>query len=585
MHTARTYPLQSPNGSTILLYGHENGVRVVWRGGRPFKAPQAPTQSQKKTNGTQSNIISLDDDDEDMGPPAFVDNPEFEEDEEEYDPSHPYPSILQTLDLYFGTDVMSIAVLPSSILTTDGTLWNGLREIKQKLIFAASCADSTVRLVTLPLQPPSPESKARDDFKANFTQANAGNGSWGESVVSLVGHRKPSDGVAITADFIDGKRDARSAVLIVASHSREVTGSLFFYRVPLAKLPAQVQPFQTILLGSPTKSIAFNPSLSEHLSSQLLVADSTGVCRIYNYKLLIRGPPSEEDSNSLVAEQGTWLVSLYPGYQNSKSENRGAHASFGRKTILDAKWVSGGKAILVLLNDGEWGIWDIEGVGPAAPRGLLGGQGIKGGSRSEFSLTGFIEGANKSRVVAPPQAATSKFVPMTPGTRKSTEPFSSKYPSGPIRGQISVIEVPSSSAVNPSDESIVFWLGESFTTIPTLSKYWAANARKSSNGGNLFNGTPGGRIIRLESIDLQGERCSGIDQLPRTKSSGMPADLLILGEHRFAILSAGKLQPFQVSTRMALVEKVNTSNGELDVVGIDQALAQMENGPKRRLLQ
>jgi len=571
-------------------------VRVVWRGGRQFK-PQPLEEPKKKPNGAQSKVISLDDDEDMPTVASFVDKPEFEDDEEDYDPSQPYPSILQTLDLYFGTDVLSIAPLPSSILRAEGASWRALDGVKKTLVFAAACADNLVRLVTLPLTPPSPESKARKEFRSDSAQAHAGNGAWGETVISLMGHQKTPEGVTITADFTNNKRDVKSAVIIVASHSREVTGSLLLHRVPVSSSQTAIEPFQRIFLAAPAKSISFNPSLSEHRSSHLLVADSTGVCRIYNHKLLIKNPGSEEEQNGLVTERGTWLLSLYPGFQSSKNEptqHKGSYTTFGRKTILDSKWVASGKAIIVLLNDGEWGVWDIEGVGPGASPGILGGQGVTGGSLSGFGLTGFLEVVTKLRTAAPPQVASSKFAPMTPGTRKSTEPFGTKSSNSPTRGQISVLEAPSSSPTSPSDESVVFWLGESFTIIPNLTKYWNANARKSSSGGNLFNGTPGGRMIRLESVDLQGERCSGIEQILKPKSSGgLPTEILILGEHRFIILSAGRSAPsFAASTRLALVEKTSNSiansGGELNVEDIDQALARMDNkgfSSKRKLLE
>ena len=576
-------------------------MKIVWRGGRPFKAPRESSTASKKANGAEDAVIMLDSDDEGSSQ-AFVDKPEFEDEENELDPSKPYPNILQVLDLYLGTDVMQLALLPNSILKAEGASWRSLEGLKQKIVFTAACADNTVRLITLPITPPSPMSKARDDFRVNFSLANAGNGAWGETVVLLSGHQKPSEGLAMTVDIAgsskqeQGRGDAKPVgpQIIVASHSREVTGLLLLYRVSISSPKPHQEPFQSILLSSPAKCIFFNPSLSKQQSSHLLVADNIGVCRIYDFKLLVKNSLAEESSQeSLIDEQGTWLVSLYPGFHNNKSETQtqhiGAHAGFGRKTIVDAKWVSGGKAILVLLSDGEWGIWDIEGVGPGASQGLLGRQSIKGGSRSEFSLAGFIEGATTSRPSGPPQIAGSKFAPMTPGTRKSIEPFGSRAPSGPIRGQISVVDVPSTSPTNPAEESIVFWLGETFTIIPSLSKYWAANARKSANGGNLFNGTPGGRMVKLEHIDLLGERCSGVDQIVRTNaSSGLPSDILILGEHRFTLLLGKATSQSQSSNRIALVEK-KTNSGELDVIGIDQALARMESsngfGGKKRALR
>lgn len=567
----KIYPIKSSNGSTIIIYGHEKGVKIIWRGGRAFKdAKNTAAANTQKANGAQEAVISLDSDDE-GAKPAFVDNPEFE-DEEELDPSEPYPHILQDLDLYLGTDVVHLALLPTSVLKAEGESWRGLDGLKQKIVFAASCSDNHVRLIILPLTPPSPTSKSRSDFKSNHTFANAGGGAWGEVVILLNGHHKPSNGVALTAE-ISGKQ--ATAHIVVASHSREITGTLLFYRISVASPIPHILPFQRILLNSPAVSVSFNPSLSQQQASQLLVADSSGVCRIYDYSRLLKSPGGEDSiQGSPIYEQGTWLLSLYPGFQKNKGES--LQASFGRKTIIDAKWVVGGKAILALLNDGEWGIWDIEGVGPGSSQSLLGRQGISGGSKSEFSLTGYIEGI-KSRAPAPPQIG-SKLMPMTPATRKAADPFGSKQPSGPLRGQISIVELPPISPSNPPEESVIFWLGDSFTAIPSLSKFWAANARKSSNGGNLFNGTPGGRMIKLENIDLQGERCSGIDQIMNTHlSTTLPGDILILGEHRLTILSAGKqTSHFQAPPRMALVEK-NANVGELDVVGIDQALARMEN--------
>ena len=549
-------------------------------------------------------MISLDSDEDDTPAKTFEDKPEFEDVEEELDPSKPYPDIVQILDLHFGTDVIHLALLPSSILKGDGSSWQGVDLLKQKIVFTAACADNYVRLVTLPLIPPSPSSKSRLDFRANFTSANAGNGKWGETVTTLGGHQKPSDGLAMTAHLADismkpepkSSTPTSDAYIIVASHSREVTGLLLLWRVPIKSPKLTIEPFQQAYLTSPAKSISFNPSLSVQRSSHLLVAERTGVCRIYDFSLV--STRSEEASEGLAFEQGSWVLSLYPGFQASKSEfQTAAPASFGRKPIIDAQWVSGGKSVLVLINDGEFGIWDIEGSGPGASQGLLGRQGVKGGSLTQFSLTGIIETAAKPRTSGPPQISGSKgFAPMTPGTRKSTTPFGEKGANGPVRGQISVVEVPSSSPTSLSEESIVFWLGDTFALIPSLAKYWATHRGKSSDPGNLFSGAavPGTRIVKLEGVDLKGERCSGVEQIPKlaspTSTGGLATDILILGEHRFTILTTGKPMRGDAGTgagRLALVEKntnPNANAGELDVVGIDRALARMENGHSKKML-
>ena len=339
----------------------------MWRGGRPFKSPQEISNEAKNANGTKDAVISLDSDDEDTttGEP-FEDKPDFEEEEEDLDISNPFLGVLQDLDLYFGTDVLHLALLPVAALKADGH--SDLEPFKQDLFFAAACADNNVRLVSLPLTPPSPASKERADFKSNFTLANAGNGKWGERVSILVGHQKPSDAVSMTVDLpLNAKRQrtktdsqpstADGSYIIVASHSREMTGLLLLYRVPITSSNAHLEPFQTIHLISPAKSIAFNPSLARRHSSQISLADATGAVRVYDYKLPLKSAvPDELDGESLAAEQGSWLLSLYAGFQGgSDDESIGNYAGFGRKTIIDAQWVSGGKAIIALFDDGEWG--------------------------------------------------------------------------------------------------------------------------------------------------------------------------------------------------------------------------------------
>lgn len=613
IHTTKVYPLPSPNGSTIILQGNENGVKIIWRGGRPFKIPQGITQKAAQTNGAKKDVISLDSDEDEPSKPPFEDKPEFEDDEQEIDPRRPYPSVLQTLDLQFGTHVLHISLLPNSILKADGAPWRGIDPLKQKIVFAAACGDNTIRLITLPLTPPSPLSKDRDEFRLTPAIANVGNGKWGETMIILTGHQKTSDGVSMTVDF-EGKQsstndDSDSAAetqIIIASHSKEITGLLQLWRVtlPIPSSSTMVPPFQSIYMPSPAVGISFNPSFSEQYSSHLLVADSLGTCRIYNYKLLVN---SSEDPENVIAEQGSWLISLYPGFKNksdSQTSQKNTYSGFGRKTIVDAKWVYGGKAVLVLLSDGEWGVWDMNGVGPGAKRGVLGQQTIKGGSRTEFNLTGYVEGATKSnsKTSGPPQIAQSKFAPMTPGTRKTTDLFSNKVqPTGPIRGGLSVLEVPSTSSHLALEESILFWLGESYTLIPSLSKYWSANPRKGQSSANIFNTTPGSRPIRLEQVDLLGERCTGIEQAPKSlisphTRSEISTDIFIMGEHRFTIFIGGKsVAPKQNQNAYALQlaqnrededeemtddRMIGVGSGELDVNDIDRALARMENNER-----
>lgn len=555
-------------------------MRIVWRGGRAFRR-QAAASAPKKTNGAKEAVISLESDDEERAVKAFEDKPEFEESEQELDPSKPYPSILQTLDLQFGTDVQHLATLPSPALKAEGPSWRGLDSMKKKIVFTAACGDSSLRLVTIPLTPPSPESKARPEFRSNFIEAHAGKGQWDETVVVIAGHSKPSDGVAMTADFSRSESKQESgkpeSQIIIASHSKEVTGLLLLFKISVTSPEPRVEPFQKIFLASPAKSLSFNPSLSAQRFSQLLIAEAAGVCRIYDYNEV---PVKRLEASEV--DQGSFLLSLYTSFRNPKDQyppRLGIYAGLGRKNIVDAQWVAAGAAVVVLTSDGEWALWDIEGAGPGASKN----QTIHGGSATRYSLSGYIDTGTKSRQTSLHQTSTSKFAPMTPSTRKFLEPFGAKGSNSSVQGQISIIEIPGTSPIAPLEESIVFWLGESYTIIPSLSKYWAANSRKSGSGSLFGNTTIGSRMLRLEGFDLEGERCTSIDQL--VTGHGSLPELLVSSEHRLAILTTESktrdLKPKQPQ-RLALTEK-SANNEELDVLGIDQALARMENGNSRRV--
>ena len=66
-------------------------MKLVWRGGRAFKSTQGSTAAAQKANGTGNAVISLDSDDEGDSGKAFEDKPEFEDEEEEFDPSQVIP--------------------------------------------------------------------------------------------------------------------------------------------------------------------------------------------------------------------------------------------------------------------------------------------------------------------------------------------------------------------------------------------------------------------------------------------------------------------------------------------------------------
>src|SRR5690606_37179031 len=84
VHDVKVHPVLSPQGATIIIYGHENGVSLLWRGGRRFKQKAKPAPAPvDKRNGASDDAVMIIDSDDDV--PAsktnepFVDNPEFED--------------------------------------------------------------------------------------------------------------------------------------------------------------------------------------------------------------------------------------------------------------------------------------------------------------------------------------------------------------------------------------------------------------------------------------------------------------------------------------------------------------------------
>ncbi|KAI4595733.1 hypothetical protein KJ359_006724 [Pestalotiopsis sp. 9143b] len=554
IHAVQNYPVQSPQGATVILYGHEDGVTIIWRGGKRFKesayAEAAPVANGGKQNGNASAdavmIIDSDEDDAPSGKGAYVDKPEFEKTAE--DDENTQSEITQTLDLSLGTPVTCIATLPMTPCSAEDAAWEGAEILKEKIVFAVSCASREAYYVTVPLTPPSPSSKARDDLRGNLLASKAGHGKWGETLTLLNGQEKPSDGLAITlikprhsserSKSTERSRSAGRATprAVVAAHTTEGSGMLRLWDVPLEK-PAKdrpIEPFQVEILPSPLTGISFNPTHS----TQLLCNTSPHAVRIYDYAL---AAIPDDLSEGPFPSQGSWLISLYPPF---------ARPTASRKAILAASWIAHGRAVLVLLGDGQWGIWDIDGVSPQGPA-LFGkpGSGIKGAALTSFSVSGHIEGTSPLRSFGNQRAsgASSDFVPMTPHTRReATISVSVPQPAAAVQGGILVAPLPA-RATTTSDESAVLWIGgaEHVVVIPGVLKFWEAQLRKGVGGGvNLFSGAQPTRMVKLTDliVGLMGERCVGVGAIPKadagesSSNEGLPIEVIISGESRIVVV-------------------------------------------------
>ncbi|POS85783.1 hypothetical protein EPUL_004077 [Erysiphe pulchra] len=551
-HSVKVYPISSSNGSSIILIGHENGVKIIWRGGRQFLSQVSPTTNTHKVNGSGPAIVLLDSDDEAAAPVvAFNEQSKFIEVEEEFDPLNPYPSIVQTLDLNIETGALHLAVLPSSILKSYELL------LGNRIIFVSACADNMLRLTTLPITPPSPSFKERNRLQYAYESANSASGRCGEKVFFLNGHEKVSNGVSMIFDFNDGDPH-----YIIASISHELNGRLLLWCCSVESPMLQTEPFHSICLASPARSISFNTSPSR--PNYLLVAEAKGACRIFEY-CLPQNQASASDSSS--SSHGRWLLSVMTDFSTTKSKFSNAavaQTGFGRKAIADAQWIFDGSAILVLHDEGEWGIWDIEGLrmGVGNSQGLLHYHGVKGGSKSKFSISGFIDSSKKTHSSRPPQITASKFAPMTPGTRRSVDPFSNQA-SIPKKGQISVIEIPPPSPTRRTDEAVLFRLGGTYAVIPSILKYWSAHSGNDQSG-SIFGSGSAGQIVKFEEVGLQGECCSATEFIPifQSKSETIVPDIIVLGEHRFVIVTS---ENSTASSLLGTVANTHNATSNLNV--------------------
>ncbi|KAL5938829.1 hypothetical protein ACKVV1_009511 [Pyricularia oryzae] len=576
-HDVKTYPVLSPQGATILLYGHENGLTIVWRGGRRLKAPKKDSEEKKdnRNGGASADdsvmIIDLSDDDTPAPAKPFEDRPEFED----ADPTEMSPSIdtVQTLDLAFGSAVRHIAVLPTPHCAAEDASWSGVELLKHKMVFAVTCLTAEVFIVTLPLTPPSHESKARPELKRDLMSGVAGRGFWGETISSLGGQAQYSDALAITLakdqnptvagrSKTTGSSSSSTARVIVAAHSRQATGVLRLWDVTVghkrggSQRPAE--PFQTDFLPSPLTGISFNPTHT----TQLLTVASPQAVRIYDYA--VPSIPMDEAEGPLPA-QGSWLLSLYPPFI------RGSGLSTARKPIVAASWIAHGRAVLALLADGQWGIWDIDGTGPlgSSSGGLFGkaSAAIRGTATTTFSASGYLEGTSPLRNPGA-QKSSGDLVPMTPHTRR--EVLMTTLGGGPeklaaVHGGVDVIQLPGRATSGTGDESAVLWIGGAdhvVVVIPFVSKFWDAQTRRNAGGGgNIFSGgAQQSRMVRLMDLSagLLGERCCGVATIPRPQqqqrqsgdgegingqshgaNSTLPVEVLIRGESRLVIVREG----------------------------------------------
>jgi hypothetical protein len=468
--------------------------------------------------------------------------------------------------------------------------------LEENIVAAVACADGSVGLLKIPMTPPNAESKERQALRENVFLAHAGHGSWGEQMFTIPnpsGSQNILSGIslafaprALTSsteddmdndDVVDNCAPNRWDALI-ASYTSNLTNALSIHKIPISsdgQSFATDEADQDLLwrsqllpsnLASAQLHVSTNSAMEQY--PRVLVALANGPVKIFECC-----QPSNMD-------RGRWLLSLYPGI--TASPNGVAQ----HRPVLDAKWVLDGDGIVVLMADGEWGVWDLS-AGKTSKT-------IAGGIPTKFSTSGWISGSSMPSISSKGSSgipdARSKLAPMTPATRKIRQDalFSESLPQSSFsRAGGICVDLVAISATRRVDENLLIWHGDKIVTLPNLRSHLQA---KLKGAGSLF-GSSGGSYIREASYaNLDGEVRSAVASFPMgiNAPTGLRApkqDILVSGESRFVILAS----PLSESQKIAahsdaghetVVDQKLLERGELDVNGMDRILDGMANGSR-----
>ncbi|KAH8151548.1 uncharacterized protein LAJ45_04169 [Morchella importuna] len=584
IYTSQFYPrsLQSrpTTVSEVLICAHESGLTILWRAKGTSKKPSKDASSGKQ------KAIARDDDGDDMmildGPPSKKNAINGAETEEQPEPADE-EQFACSYTVHLGTPVHHISFPPASILPSDLEASRGVGDddeedsmsrlpndlLQKNFLIVATCADRSVRLITLPRAPPS----SSQSTKKREHVIVLGTGIYGHKEVpsavsvtivpsanSSFSHenserRTPSGSPGSYSPPRLGTSDAWD--ILIASSSADTNGLILLWRISLHPPPRKSSlpvTFKTpsrpinVFLHAPATSLSFNTSpTSKSRRQHLLVVDRKGAVRI------------------LDTRTKSWLGSFYTSF--SRTSDR-------RKKILGAEWLTGGRGIIVLCEDGEWGVWDLEGVlsklDEASVTGFFIG-GVVGetwyNNRKSHS-NHYDESVSEISGRSPSNRAMSVMSGGTGTTIRRRRGSSARDMTGGI-GFLTVTAIPGSSffsstavldkgkttamgGLQINDETITFVFGSVVMVIPSLKKFWRveeAKMQKRSHksgtlGMGLWNGEDGKaekEFIVLEGWNCGGATVTGVDVIPpgRTKDGEWDGDSVSTPEGNVARILLG----------------------------------------------
>jgi len=387
--------------------------------------------------------------------------------------------------------------------------------------------------------------------------------------------------------------------LLIASCHQEQFATMFVTRIsPVVPAeheessPSHLSPFQRVTLPTSPATVSISPmSYSSRENTRILVACSPGNVYVYGpfcyrdretglgmWPLLEPDPP-----------KGTWLASFQTRFHGDSADKSSLDPIPHRKVILDAKWTLNGSAIVGLLEDGEWGVWDVDGAhhesNPTADPSMFALWGMNGSS---------VPYHIGKPLAKKPREPSSSLPTMTPNTRRTkAETLFNAIPH-PItaahRGGISVTPVPLPSSDNTED-LIAFWYGESICYIDSLEAYWnratqrSMDAKLGTAGGSLFG--PG--LTRVDALNTNGQAIVAISELPKKWAEGSERTILLTAEYQLFCMPGSSSRKSLPSNALAhrpkgpIVKKAPPkpmipSSGNLNFGMINNVIDSMDDG-------
>ena len=575
----------------------------------------------------------IDDDGDDESHPRIDKHTDFE-DEDDEDPSRPYEPVTATHEISLHASVFALAVPPVS---PDRSLRDSSPSVLQdRLVIAVACSDRTVRLVSLPQDPKTSQlttkvttNRSKNDVQCKVvTEPHVHDGTPRTVAFSYTSIPTTRQGWHSNDEDV-GKMDTQAELakkkdywqLLVASHAAETTPTLAVTRLQFSidhkgsSLEGAEISTDAIFPENSGVSLCFNPArYPSKRHSQLLFAESTGTVRLYDALVLKRkylGRPTFVNPDVPPEFRTRLLATFFAPFQRPSDPILQA---FGlRHRVLDASWALNGKAIIVLLDDGRWGIWDYLEAGTKGPQSSRSGpQSVPNTGLTTFSIQGFLGSQPDDRSMGLNQDSVPRgsslqglksLAPMTPNTRKSKQQHLFSPPSGGLssrriaKGKLSIST--NIQATN-RDESVILWYDGYFSAIPSLLTYWkrAVDGYKADSNSSGLSTLHGPGIPQLPSLSTLGEMVTSISQLPGqvlTSSNQLFHDIIVSAEHRVVMWCPEKPQrksteqlsnlfkrtqppPEEGGRAIQRFDQDRLSRQELDLGGIDRVLGNMNSG-------